>query len=219
MKLSKFIDTTMMTAPSSSYIRCLRGIAGILVFFIGQPSCTATDREPTLLQQVGVIRAELVRANQPWPKVADDGVTAAIKAKDDAALDLALADEVFVVVKINPEGRVKIARGPVAAGLVAGRAQLFLVKIENASGGQQLLKPLSNYIGASRNPFSLTISTMGKLTPELIGHAVEYRLMEVTCNAAGKHEITVIVEAGQGSQDLGFRAEVPVLFTVSKPSR
>jgi len=209
----------MRIIPSGSYVPRWRGIAGILVLFSAQPASIAADRELTLPQQVGVLHGELERAEQPWPKVAVDVFTAAIKTKDHAALHRALADEVFVVVQINPEGRVKIARGPAAAELVAGRPQLFLVKIANASGGQQLLKPLSNYVGASRNPFSLTIPTLGKLTPELVGHAVEYRLMEVTCKGAGKHEITVVIEAGQGSQDLGFRAEVPVLFTVTEPPR
>jgi len=190
-----------------------------MVLFSAQPASIAADREFTLPQQVGVLRSELERAEQPWPKVADDGFKAAIKAKDHAALHRALAAEVFAIVQINPEGRVKIARGPAAVELVAGRPKLFLVKIENASGGQQLLKPLSNYVGAPRNPFTLTIPTFGKLTPELVGHSVEYRLMEVTCKGAGKHEITVVVEAGQGSQDLGFRAEVPVLFTVTEPPR
>jgi len=209
----------MLIVPSGSFVRCLRGIAGILVLFTGQPACIATDRELTLAQQVEVLRSQLKRTEQPFPKVVDDGFVAAIESKDHAALHRALADEVFVVVQINPEGRVKIARGPAAAELVAGRPQLLLVKIANASGGQQLLKPLSNYVGASKNPFTLTIPTFGKLTPELVGHAVEYRLMEVACEGAGKHEITVVVEAGQGSQDLGFRAEVPVLFTVSEPPR
>jgi len=146
-------------------------------------------------------------------------LTAAVEAKDDVALCRTLADEVFVVVQIGPEGRVKIGRGPAAAELVAGRPKLFLVRIENASGGQQFLKPLSRCVGVPKNPFALTIPTFGKLTPELIGHPVEYRLMEVACKGAGKHEITLVVEAGQGSQDLGFRAEVPVLFTVTEPPR
>jgi hypothetical protein len=184
-----------------------------------QSASIAAGCELTLLQQVGVLRGELERAEQPWPKVANDGFTAAVEAEDHAALHRALAAEVFAIVQINPEGRVKIARGPAAAKLVAGRPQLFLVKIENASGGQQLLKPLSNYVGAPRNPFTLTIPTFGKLTPELVGHSVEYRLMEVACKSAGKHEITVVVEAGQGSQDLGFRAEVAVLFTATEPPR
>lgn len=147
------------------------------------------------------------------------GIAAVIRATDSARLQQALADEVFIVVQINPEGRVKVARGPGAAKLVAGRPKRFLVRVENASGGQQLLKPLSRYVGASKNPFTLTIPTFGKLTPELVGHPVEYRLLEITCGVSGRHEVSLILEAGQGSQDLGFRAEVPVLFTVAESPR
>jgi hypothetical protein len=189
-----------------------------MVLFSAQSASIAADCILALPQQVGVLRGELERAGQPWPKAADEGFTAAVEAEDHAALHRALAAEVFAIVQINPEGRVKIARGR-AAELVTGRPKLFLVKIENASGGQQLLKPLSNYVGARGNPFTLTIPTFGKLTPELVGHTVEYRLMEVACKGAGKREITLVVEAGQGSQDLGFRAEVPVLFTVTEPLR
>ena len=195
-----------------------RVIAALLAFFM-PPITNAADSELAPLQQVGILRSELERAEQPWPKVAHDAFMVAVKAEDHAALHRALAAEVFATVQINPEGRVKIARGSAAAELVGGRPKLFLVKIENASGGRQLLKPLSNYVGAPKNPFTLTVPTFGKLTPELAGHSVEYRLMAVTCKGAGKHEITVVVEAGQGSQDLGFRAEVPVLFTVTEPPR
>ena len=204
---------------SGSLWQHCRALAAILMLAFAGSATIAAKPAMSAAEQVSVLRRELERAEQPWPKVADDGLTAAIKAKDHAALHRALATEVFVVVQINPEGRVKIVRGPAAVELVAGRPKLFLVKIENASGGQQFLKPLSNYVGAPKNPFTLTIPTFGKLTPELVGHAVEYRLMEVTCKVAGKHEITVVVEAGQGSQDLGFRAEVPVLFTVTEPPR
>jgi hypothetical protein len=57
-------------------------------------------------------------------------------------------------------------------------------------------------------------ATIGKITPELTGRPVEYRLLRVTCSAGGKRELTVSFDAGQGTQDLGFRGEVPVLFAV-----
>ena len=208
----------MKVSPSRSSLHRCRVIATLLALFTPL-NTIAADHWMTVAEQVGVLRNELERTQQPWPKLANDGFTAAVQAKDDVALRRALTNEVFVIVQINPEGRVKIARGPAAAELVAGRQKLFLVKIENASGGQQLLKPLSNFVGVPRNPFTLTIPTFGKLTPELVGHTVEYRLLEVTCQVAGKHELNMAVEAGQGSQDLGFRAEVPVLFTVAKPPR
>ena len=48
----------------------------------------------------------------------------------------------------------------------------------------------------------------------LSGAKVEYVLMRLRPRETGKREATLHFDAGQGSQDLGFRAEVPILFTV-----
>jgi hypothetical protein len=38
--------------------------------------------------------------------------------------------------------------------------------------------------------------------------------VRLAAHEAGKREATLKFDVGQGTQDLGFRAEVPVLFTV-----
>ena len=48
----------------------------------------------------------------------------------------------------------------------------------------------------------------------LNGHRLEYRVLRLLPRQAGKREATLKFDVGQGSQDLGFRAEVPILFTV-----
>src|SRR5262249_57017814 len=48
----------------------------------------------------------------------------------------------------------------------------------------------------------------------LTGQRVEYRVMKLTARQAGKREATLTFDVGQGTQDLGFRSEVPILFTV-----
>jgi hypothetical protein len=55
------------------------------------------------------------------------------------------------------------------------------------------------------------------MTTNLSGLEVEYALALVYSSEAGRREATLTFDAGQGTQDLGFRAEVPVLFTV-KPA-
>ncbi|HZE99031.1 MAG TPA: CehA/McbA family metallohydrolase, partial [Planctomycetota bacterium] len=52
------------------------------------------------------------------------------------------------------------------------------------------------------------------LTPNLSGLKVEYLLGLVYSSEAGKREATLAFDVGQGTQDLGFRAETPVLFEV-----
>jgi hypothetical protein len=117
--------------------------------------------------------------------------------------------EVFLVVTINPEGRVKVARGGRVPDLKRGDPSLAWIKIENHSGGRQLLKARGTYSGAKDNPFRLEV-----MSGTLRGHEVEYRRMRITCTKAGKRELTIAFEAGQGTQDIGFRGETPVLFEV-----
>ena len=50
----------------------------------------------------------------------------------------------------------------------------------------------------------------------LSGDKIEYRVLKLTPRQTGKREATLAFDVGQGSQDLGFRAEVPVLFVVKK---
>src|SRR5205085_1922513 len=58
------------------------------------------------------------------------------------------------------------------------------------------------------------MSTAPPMTGELSGLKVEYALALIYSTEAGKREATIAFDVGQGSQDLGFRAEVPVLFDV-----
>ena len=117
--------------------------------------------------------------------------------------------EVFLVVTINPEGRVKVARGECVPVLKQGEPSLAWVKIENTSGGRQRLVARGVYSGAKDDPFRLEV-----LSGTLRGREVEYRRRRSTCTKAGKRELTIAFEAGQGTQDIGFRGETPVLFDV-----
>jgi hypothetical protein len=52
------------------------------------------------------------------------------------------------------------------------------------------------------------------MTPNLSGLKVEYALALIHSSESGKREATLSFDVGQGTQDLGFRGEVPILFTV-----
>ena len=43
---------------------------------------------------------------------------------------------------------------------------------------------------------------------------MEYVLLLITSSEAGHREATLAFDVGQGTQDLGFRGEAPVLFDV-----
>ena len=49
------------------------------------------------------------------------------------------------------------------------------------------------------------------------GQKLEYAVLTLRAEESGKREATLKFDAGQGTQDLGFRAEVPILFRVTKP--
>src|SRR5262249_35203967 len=60
----------------------------------------------------------------------------------------------------------------------------------------------------------LELATAPPLTPNLSGLKVEYWLGLAYSSEAGKREVTLAFDIRQGTQAIGFRAEVPVLFDV-----
>jgi len=128
----------------------------------------------------------------------------------------------LLLVEINPESRVKVARGAAAAELVEGGWRQFLVKVQNEAGVTATLK------GESPNARKLAGSAEGEVRdrwldlkmfdqqpfqPALSGLKLEYRIIELYSRDAGKREAKIAFNVGQGTQDLGFRNDVPVLFT------
>jgi hypothetical protein len=125
----------------------------------------------------------------------------------------------LIGVHINPESRVKAARGARKAELVHKQAAYVLVKVHNDGGVTHPLAVTSEQAVAAGKKgagrwVSLEVINARPFDKQLSGKRVEYRVMKVTPAQAGKREATLAFDVGQGTQDLGFRAEVPVLFTV-----
>jgi hypothetical protein len=122
-------------------------------------------------------------------------------------------------ISINPESRVKAARGPVAAVLRLDRPALVLAKVHNEAGVTHALAVRGPGIRAGDGPggrwLEAEFLTEPPFGPKLSGRRLEYRVLRLTAREAGKREVTFQLDVGQGTQDLGFRAEVPVLFTVT----
>jgi hypothetical protein len=59
--------------------------------------------------------------------------------------------------------------------------------------------------------------TASPMTASLSGLEAEYAVALIYSSESGSREATVTFDVGQGTQDLGFRAELPVLFDV-KPA-
>jgi hypothetical protein len=165
----------------------------------------------------------------------------AIRSRNAARLQEILDARVLLVVTLNPESRVKVERGPSRAVLQQSGYTPVLVKVINQSTGTQSLRIQSPqagpvYAGASRGSLArqaqlplrenenveersdrfldLEMFTGRPMTSRLSGLAVEYALALIYSSEAGQREATLAFDVGQGNQDLGFRGEVPVLFTI-----
>ena len=180
----------------------------------GQPLSANVERLGKALEFLG--------AALPGP------VAAAVKEAGTDALRLqrALDPRVLLVVSINPESRVKVARGPADAVLQQAGWTPVLVKIVNDSPVRSSLRVVSPQAGpvmtgGFKNPkgapgrfLEVEMFTAPPLTAGLSGLKVEYALALVYSGESGKREATLGFDVGQGTQDLGFRAEAPVLFDV-----
>jgi hypothetical protein len=123
-------------------------------------------------------------------------------------------------VHINPESRVKAARGARRPTLVRDRATLVLVKVHNEAHVTHALAVDSvQAIAAGKKGagrwVEAAVVNAAPFPKTLSGERLEYRALRLTARQAGKREATLVFDAGQGTQDLGFRAEVPILFTIA----
>ena len=190
-------------------------------------------------QPLAANAARIVKAldflGAPLPADAAKTLAAAIDAKDPKAVQAALDPRVLFVVNINPEARVKVARGPAPAVLQQAGYVPALVKVVNESTVTKRLKVISPQAGDvysgpgrdARDPKAdpkvverfLEVEMMNSppLSADLSGLKVEYVLALLYSTEAGKREATIGFDIGQGNQDLGFRGEVPVLFDI-KPA-
>jgi hypothetical protein len=120
-------------------------------------------------------------------------------------------------VSINPESRVKATRGAMPSELRLGRSEYVLIKVVNEGGVTHALGVRGPGLRGSGDPdgwLEAEIVHRAPLRQELSGAKVEYRILRLTTHEAGKREVTFQLDVGQGTQDLGFRAETPILFTV-----
>lgn len=195
-----------------------------------QPLVAATER---LLQALDYVGAPLTPADR-------QAVDAALKiadAKDCAKqLQAALDKYCLAAVSINPESRVSVIEGPVQKELVQQGWRTFLVKVSNEAGVTAPLKVESPNMlpmyargkGARERPMTVdklvtpadvpnrfldaVVFGQQPLKPTLSGLELEYRILQLFSRDVGRREAQLDFSVGQGTQDLGFRNSIPVLF-------
>lgn len=188
------------------------------------PAVEEADRAP-LQGQVERLLEALDRLKAPLPPETERTLRALLKDRDAGAraftteVQNLLDPHCLVAVSINPESRVKAARGPAAAELRRGQERVVLIKVVNEAGGTPALTVSGPQVRAGKEPapgqwLEARVLAEPPLAKTLTGGRLEYLPLRLVPHEAGKREATLKFDVGQGTQDLGFRAEVPVLFTV-----
>ena len=189
-----------------------------------EPEPVADAPWPELRDDVRGLLKGLQTADAPLPEATGRAVRELLDGQptdpEAAARDLQrlLDERCLVHVHINPESRVKATRGALAAELVQGRPTVMLVKVHNEGGVTSALALAGPQVlrreGEEGRWLRVEPLTAAPLPRTLTGHRVQYVAFRLTPTEAGKREATLQFDVGQGTQDLGFRAEVPILFTV-----
>lgn len=189
-----------------------------------------------LAQQVRRLEDALNFLGQPLPAKTRAAINNAIAAPEESAavtqIETALEPFVLAVVNINGESRVKVERGPAQPALVQSGSRFFLVKIINQGNVTSALNVASPNSGRvfvpSKNDPSpkmvltkadvrdrwadISIYNKPPMETRLSGLGVEYQILEIYSRDAGQRSADISFNVGQGTQDIGFRNDMLVLF-------
>ncbi len=195
-----------------------------------QPLVAATERLIEALRYIGAPLAEAdVAKLQAAMRLPDEraAVTGVLQILDPLCL---------AQVTINAESRVSVIEGRAPKKLIQQGWSSFIVKVNNAAritpplvvSSPQAERMYEQAKGARQRPMAggqlvspeqsaqrfLDVAVFDKqpLKPGLSGLEVEYRIVQLYSRDAGRREATLSFHVGQGTQDLGFRSDVPILF-------
>ena len=184
---------------------------------------------PCAAQPLGETVTQVLAALDYLGQPLDAATTAQIKAAisnpnevaANAAIQNALDPHCLAVINVNPESRVKLQPGAVKPLLVEAGWKVFLVKVHNEAGVTAQLRGMSpNAASMSDSPkdqlrdrwLGLSVFDGEPMARTLSGLVVEYRLVQLYSRDAGMREAKILFDVGQGTQDLGFRNEIDILF-------
>jgi hypothetical protein len=144
------------------------------------------------------------------------------RAKTVQEIQKILDRHCLVGININPESRVKVQEGSAKAELMEQGWRSFLVKVQNEAGVTAVLAVDSPNAGklagtpegqVGRRWLDLQMFNKQPMRERLSGLEVEYRILQLYSRNAGKREGKLSFNVGQGTQDLGFRNDIDILFT------
>jgi hypothetical protein len=200
-------------------------LGAVLVSAEELPIVTNVEHQPLGAQIVRVLDTlDMVGEPLPPGEAAELRKLAAGGGKQSIERIQKILDRYCLVgVNINPESRVKVQQGPAKAELIEQGWRSFLVKVHNEAGVTAVLgvdspnagRLFNSPAGTIQRKF-LDIQMFNKqpMRERLSGLEVEYRIVQLFSRDAGKREGKLLFDVGQGSQDLGFRNEIDILFTI-----
>ena len=145
----------------------------------------------------------------------------------------------MAIVQINPEARVSVEGGGSSRMLNEDGWRTFLVKVRNEAGVTSVLEAISPNAAPSlhasttdpvtRKDHEITPGQLSNrfielamyrrrpMLPALSGLPLEYAILQIYCKGSGRKEVSLGFHIGEGTQDIGFRNMLPILFDV-RPS-
>ena len=199
------------------------------------PLVVGVEAQPLKAQAKRVGEA-LAILGEPFSGEQQAAIDKAIALPDEAAsvaaIQKALDARCLVGVQINPESRVKAAVGPAGPELMQQGWRVFLIKVHNEAGvtaplhcvspnalplhirstGSPSPKPPISAVDVQDRWLDFTLFDRQPLAKTLSGLTLEYRVIQLFSRDSGKREAKLIFDVGQGTQDLGFRSEINILF-------
>jgi len=188
-------------------------------------------------QQVRQVETSLAYLGQPLAQNDGDAINQAVGNANEAAaierLEQILDKYTLAIVDINAESRVKVQPGPARPELVEAGSRIFLVKVINKAGVTARLVaesssalPVFAQSDLSPEPpkkisaadtrdrwMDLELYDKDPMSPRLSGLPLEYRILQIYSRDPGQRSAAISFNVGQGTQDLGFRNEMVVVFT------
>src|SRR5215470_15851888 len=215
-----------------SSLTVVETLTGMLL--LGQ---TRVSLQP-LAQQVRQVETALAYLGQPLAESDRQAIDQAIAGADDEAAAVAHLQQILdkytlAIVDINAESRVKVQLGAAKPELVEAGTRIFLVKVLNKAGvTSQLVAESPNalpvFVQSDSSPeppkavapadvrdrwMGIELFDKDPMSPRLSGLPLEYRILAVSSRDRGQRNAVISFNVGQGTQDVGFRSEMSVLFT------
>lgn len=227
----------MRSSAIACSVLCALSLFGMFEVARAEPLPIVSDVElQPLAAQVKRVMQALEMAGAPLSDQQRGALQAALQEKDSdkavAAIQKVLDPLCLAGVNINAESRVKVAVGPASKKLLQQGWRIFLVKVHNQAPVTAELRcnspnALPQQLRSRGSPapeqkispsdvadrfLDIEMYSRQPLNKNLSGLALEYRILQLYSRDVGKREAKLAFDVGQGTQDLGFRNEVNILF-------